>query len=310
MIHNYNDDIFILLIAIGLNTLVAIVFKLYTCRYHRVKGEKDKTTKKMIKNPSQEPPAPLTRTHRFLMYLNKSYGYRYLIIMLDNMQLEFLGYCAIHVVYMYAKPEMFAGLFLCLLVVSYYVWATFQQYQSCMRVLKGTFDGSNIIDVILSCYNRKKPWSTLMGIAYSWRCILICSIVVFLIRSPWIQVSLCLFVESIYLCLLAATKGKKNHHENTLDVFNQGFNIVFLILKIVTLANIEEDVRQYTIGLVMTVLIFLHMSMNILYVSVDVVCEVGSGIVEIVKIVVCWKGKKVGRDTVVKVEEKKKESSI
>ena len=87
-----------------------------------------------------------------------------------------------------------------------------------------------------------------------------------LVEWPFVQVYVVLTVEVLYMVVVVLYNNKMEVSEKTIDVYNCVSNSVYVILKLITVYNIDDSKRQHTYGVMMMIVLVLNLVVNIGYV--------------------------------------------
>ena len=115
------------------------------------------------------------------------------------------------------------------------------------------------------------------------RSILISAVVFGGVTGPLTQVYTVMVVEVGYTVMIVMYNNKSERSEKIIEGYNSMSNSVYLMLKVITIYDIDDDSRQLTYGTVMTVVLMGSMIVNICYIVYSVcmvVIDVGKYIVK------------------------------
>ena len=114
-------------------------------------------------------------------------------------------------------------------------------------------------------YPTKKIHTFIPFISYM-RNILIPISVFGLMRMPFVQVSTVMLLEISYMMIIILYRNKIELFDNIIDIFNCCTNTIYILMKFITVFDIDDSTRQNRLGKVMVVVLVVNFIGNMAYV--------------------------------------------
>jgi hypothetical protein len=286
---NYGTDVLFLYGTLAINILLSIIhFGLYGAKLRLYKKHHDEVSTKKMEN---------SMGFKISNFINESYGVKMTLIKLDGTIVEvmfnsFLTLSSQGITNM----NYFFGYMVATSLVVYYIWSLYFYIRLLVKIAPGLekirqmeaerealrpavykpkalehyIDFSRvpygIVGYQIADYRANIPMIFMLApLVWFARCI---GIITFLIGGTNMksgQYYVYILIEGAYLYYLVKSKVKASQFENWLSFFNEGSQIVYLVLQLVSYYSSDVDFKQKQIGLGQAAILGLIMLINIGY---------------------------------------------
>jgi hypothetical protein len=295
---NYGIDVLITYITLAINILVSLIhYGLYGARLKLFKKHKDKVNVEKMEK---------TLGYKISSFINESYGMKMSLVKLDGTVVEVMFYSAmtissqpiVSVKYLYSVLVSFA-------FIGYYVWSMYSYIRLIIYITPGLeriraieddrkkVEGSRyqphemshyidftrvkygLVGYQIEDYRSNIPFIYMLApVVWFLRCVIIN---IFLIGGTNMksgQYYVYIMIESAYLYYLVKSQVKASRFENWLSYFNEGSQIVYILLQVISYHSSDTDFKQKQIGLMQAGILALIMVINIGYTFVVFIWQV------------------------------------
>jgi hypothetical protein len=206
---------------------------------------------------------------------------------MDGSQMEMICFSCINVLTLGPTAQSITSLLFGLAAVSYYGLISFIIYRLSSDVwqqVKAGTDNSlediiqqhkyRLVGILYEDYRLpRRRIDLLMPLIYMVRSALISISVFLLLSHPWAQVILAILIESAYLSLTVVTRVRLTRLQNIIDAVICSLNVLFLILKAVTLFDIADRTRQVHLGIPMALCLVTNALINITFLLISTIMK-------------------------------------
>ena len=261
----------ILIMMVGINLIIEIASAVAKVFVDRLATQKESKSKERSEKIS-----------KLLKKLGNNYGIRFFLVVIRSISIELILFASLSLVYTDSTIEIWIGWVVSLCLVAFIVWMGISAWLLAKNIqsipkIQELISTSNVqtnlktVDKLVNLkilpyayldffFEKvkvcKSTWRLSFCIMDISRAILIPFVVLTFERWPKIQCSLALTVECLYLAYLFWSDSLSSKVHKWYIVYFHGTHIVYIALKISTMNEMSDHIRQQVIGLIMFFLLF------------------------------------------------------
>ncbi len=305
---NYGEDIMVISAVFILSSMISLA-SYYVSKSREKKNKLQAKVRPVQINSSKKDKPHLIKevaltskdkqsiSFQIMQAIDSKLGLRYFIIFLDGFHLEIFPLILINLYHIRSTPQTITSIFVGFLATIYYFAISIRILRMASRVyslIRSEESASleevmhrqklEILEVLFEGFARPRSKLALVRPVFEVSRSLLISLSVFLLLSyPWCQVVLAFLVECGMMWLVLKLRVRQSRLHNWVEYFVCASNIIYLILKAVTLCPIDDKTRQVYLRFPMVGIILLNGLINLLFVLISIVELIGGTISQICK---------------------------